>query len=779
VTSPGKGGPIILVQNESDWTCGDDSLAEGYLGELNRYFREAGLNVPIINSNNLWVGAEGEVDCWNGAGDLLPIVRQLAAVRPHQPRLVVEFNVAAPTVWGGEAPRPVAPEVLEHRLAQVLAAGGQFNIQPFHGGTNFGFWGGRLPEAPAAFVTTSRDLGAPLSEIGRRGPAFNAVRRISTFASRFSRLLANLDNEYRPVVPCPTTAEEGDAKGRSGRNGSAFPTVVYGHGTQGGVAFIFRGHKGGSGKLRLLLPQGGDMQVDVGEAAVTWCLFDTYLGGRAKLDYCSLSAFASVGRSLVLFGDGGVEGSVSINGSPLRVTVPKGKAPTVLTHEGVTLVVAATEQLEAIYATDDAVYVGVSGLSHAGQPLALHGEKKCTRIGTDGVVAQVPALAPPARTRGDKPSISDWETAATGDYCAGTSARYASINGASDLGTLGAPYGYGWYRVKLKSPGGKVRVAAPHSGDRLQVYADGEFAGIIGSGPGAAPEIGVTLKKGHNTLVVLAENFGRVAGGAALGEPKGLFGDIWEVHPLKTAKPAIKSGDPVDVLAFRSPLWEVQSGDTTLSDRLTWTVTLKKKAPFIVSVGKFEGRAILLVNGKAAAYLDRGGGERHFISAEQAKGGANLVQVALLGDHGLDEGDAERLYASLAAEVSFTECAAALSAKAEWAFARWEPPRPTAFGKAKSAKGDHRPAWWRAKLSKVTGNEPVYFEATGLSKGQLYVNGRHLCRYFVATADGAAVTPQSLYYIPGPWLHADAENEILIFDEHGGNPSRCRVVHGS
>src|SRR5690606_11164261 len=59
VTSPGAGGPILLVQNEFGWTCGHDDLALAYLGELNRYFRESGLTVPTINANDLWQGVEG------------------------------------------------------------------------------------------------------------------------------------------------------------------------------------------------------------------------------------------------------------------------------------------------------------------------------------------------------------------------------------------------------------------------------------------------------------------------------------------------------------------------------------------------------------------------------------------------------------------------------------------------------------------------------------------------------------------------------------------------
>ena len=44
VTAPGKGGPILLLQNESGWTCGDDKEGENYLGELNRAPSSRGVN---------------------------------------------------------------------------------------------------------------------------------------------------------------------------------------------------------------------------------------------------------------------------------------------------------------------------------------------------------------------------------------------------------------------------------------------------------------------------------------------------------------------------------------------------------------------------------------------------------------------------------------------------------------------------------------------------------------------------------------------------------------
>ena len=46
----------------------------------------------------------------------------------------------------------------------------------------------------------------------------------------------------------------------------------------------------------------------------------------------------------------------------------------------------------------------------------------------------------------------------------------------------------------------------------------------------------------------------------------------------------------VEALTFRTPLWEVQTGDTTLPDRLTWTFSHRKKNPIVVGIGPFPGR---------------------------------------------------------------------------------------------------------------------------------------------------------------------------------------------
>ncbi len=70
---------------------------------------------------------------------------------------------------------------------------------------------------------------------------------------------------------------------------------------------------------------------------------------------------------------------------------------------------------------------------------------------------------------------------------------------------------------------------------------------------------------------------------------------------------------------------------------------------------------------------------------------------------------------------------------------------------------------------------PLYLNLEGMTKGQVYVNGRHLGRYFVATAEGKAVPPQHQYLIPGAWLKAGEANEVVLFDEHEREPMQVKV----
>lgn len=768
VTAPGSGGPIVLLQLENSWSCGHPTLANQYLGELTRYVREAGLNVPIINSNNMWHSVEGQIDGWSGNGPMLGTIRQLATVRTNQPRLVIDLNFATHSAWGTERHASIAGRLIERRLAEVTAVGGQFNLTSFCGGTNFGFFGGRSGESPDRFATASASDGCLIDETGRATDALGDVRRIMLAASKFGRVFSHLDPAFQPVTVEPP--EQG--KRRPGERSCA---VLHSIGSQGGVVFVFGDEperdKADLRVVPLVLPDGASLHVPVRSNGVAWCFMGINVSGRAKLDYANVSAIGNVGQTLVLFGPAGAGAVVCINGSPIESDVPgEDEAPEVLTHEGLTVVLLNEAQATSTYFTDDAVYVGVAGLNAAGGPIPS-GDGSYLRVGADGHVKTATADTAKKRRRAGKVVLSSWSTALIEDYLDGTSARYAAISGPASLTSLGCPFGYGWYRLR-PAVTHKARVAFPYAGDRLHFYQEGRWIGLVGAGPGAERDITLPLGKNAEPIIVLAENMGRFCEGVNLGESKGLFGEAYEVSQIRVGKPEVEIGEPLDILAFRSPLWELSQGDATSPERVTWTLPHRKKAPVLMTIDQPPAGALLVVNGKAVSYVDRSGPTRIVLSEEHLHKGNNSVQLALVV-HGIAEDECRRL----AALVHFDEIEASILAGGEMAFAKWEPPPASAF----QAKAGHHaaatPAWHRCTFEASPADGPLILEPHGLTKGQVYVNGRHLCRYFVATASGKHVPPQVRYVIPASWFKDHHANELLIFDEHGGNASRCTLAH--
>lgn len=779
-SASGAGGPIVMLQSETSWACGHDDLAKRYLGELDRFIRESGLNVPVINDNNLWQDVEGQISVWRGSDEMLSVMRQLASVRPDQPRIAVSVPTRTPGVWGAD-PAPVDASQLQRSLTEILAGGGQFNLAPFHGGTSFGFTAGRSVAGRDVFLTSSSDHGAPLSECGAQGPTYGPVRRLATFANSFQKVLASLEPQYHPVVVDPASLA-GASKGKA----KAF-TVSHIRGSQGGIAFVFAPEDTSGGVATLLLPDGSSLPVDLGTQPVAWCLFDVHIGGRCHLDYATLNAFAagSTGKDhvFVCFGAAGSVGVVSVNGSPLEVEVPKGKSPLVIEHEGAAIVVCNEDQIDSTFVDGSTVYVGVAGLDAAGQPIQLPGAKSYTLIMPGAEPMVVTGDGKPAG-RASKKAMSEWQTAPAEDYFTGTSPRFAAIDGPGALSDLGAPYGYGWYKISLKSSAAKRgKFLLPDAGDRLHLFLDGEPAALAGVGPGAEGfEPTLSFKKGDHELVILADNMGRFTSGRHLAEPKGVISHLWDTEAFKAGKAINETADPINVLEHFEPVNELRIGDTTWPERVTWSFIHRRKAPIIMAIDALPCRAVLVLNDEPIELLDPSGPAFVTFDQETLNRGKNTIQIAVLLEGYVDaESDADefaQLSKLINQSIRFLEGKTAMTDGAQWGFAKWEPPAPSAFKTPEKlpAKPTGLPTWFRARFNAGDLDAPVFFDTTGLTKGQIMVNGQNLGRYFTGQPSGSAIAGDPLVYLPMPWLRAGEENEILVFDEHGANPGKSRIV---
>ncbi len=760
----GAGGPILMLQVENEWFCQHDEQAHAYLRELARYLRENGCEVPLTNCNNLWQRVEGTIDTWNAKHHLAQHLRQLGVVQPDAPRLVAEFWTGRADWWAEPRGDDDSPEDVEHRLVEMLAAGGQYNLYMFHGGTNFAFTGGRVNARPDAFVTTSYDYDAPLLEAGGRGPKFDAVKRVSTFASQFSHVLAHLEPGRGPTVITP------DQPG-------ADVSVIHVPGTQGDAVYLLRPEPGRTkpAAVNVMLPNGLTMDVPLGRDAVAWLLLNVNLGPVGTLDFTNLRPWAFVDRRmLVLFGPAGADGVVSLDDARLHVQVPTARQPLVDHHEGVTLVVLNEQQVDAAYLDKAGLVVGAAGLDDDGQPLPRPGWTQRWRIDSHG---QVQRETVTRRRKPTPPRLSHWQRAPLDNLLDGSASAFTRIDGPASLEALGQRFGYGWYRIGVgQAKAG--RMMAPLGGDRLHVFSKARPVGLLGLGPGA--ERGPVNLRLAGDIVLLADNLGRHNIGTHLGQPTGLVSHLYKVTPLALGQAKVHASAAPDPFELGGYMPWCRRGERGQAQRVTWQIKPKGTQPVIVDVESLPLAGVWRVNDQPVAYYHpeaSAGYERLLLEpgAGPVKRGRNELSLALFAPL---PGKIE-----WARHIKLYEATEAVTARGAWAFTPWGPPGDEAFdkaaGRAPSAGGsaDALPCWYRTRFELRDVSAALWLEPHGLTKGQIYLNGHNVGRYFVATATGKAVGPQQRYYLPEPWLRTDGENELLIFEEHGRSPAKVRLVY--
>lgn len=754
--SAGKPRPIILMQAENEWMCDHPAQAAGYLFELTRYLREAGCTVPILSGNNLWARVEGTIDTWNANEHLMADLRQLSVVQPEAPRLMTEYWAGWFDVWGRKSQSPTDAARFETSLMQILAAGAQYNIYMFHGGTNFGFTAGLSGSTRDGYVTTSYDSDAPLGETGHRGEKYNVAKRISMFASHFGHVLANLDPQSQHAAVAPDDRDGGIS-------------VIHQRGGQGEIVFVFAAAGKRPAQFDLLLSDGQTLPVPIGDDAVCWLAMNVNLGGTAVLTYTNLRPWAFIDqRMLVLFGPAGAAGVVCIDDAPLEVKVPAGKTPLVQEHEELTVVVLNKEQVDAAYVDGDSLIIGASGLDEDGDAIALKGWSKAVRIAADGATRSrsvgTVAKAPAA------PKLGKWQCAGVDDVLSGQAAELKPIDGPASLEQLGVNFGYGWYHLKLKTKSqGKLLI--PQSGDRLHVFHGEKPAALIGHGPGATNKPAPLAI--DQRVTILADNLGRNCFGWGFGESKGLFGHLYMVEPVKLPKPKIIAGVMPDPFELGGYIKHMSHGERHPADTLTWEINGKGTHGVAIDIDDLACPAMLFVNDQAHGLyhpLFSGGFERFtLVTGQTLKRGRNILKLALF-----EKFDPKK---HALGAITMYRSKLQVTSGAQWSFAPWTPPDDAAFEPVGNTRGQ-LPCWLRTTFAVKQADQPLWLEPNGMTKGQIYLNGRNVGRYFVATADGKPVDGQKRYYLPQPWLHTDQPNELMLFDEHGCIPSRVRLTYG-
>ncbi|MBI1375357.1 MAG: hypothetical protein GC159_21785 [Phycisphaera sp.] len=747
-------GPILLVQNEHEWVCQNDEQAEGYLQQINRFLRESGCDVPLINRNNLWQQVQGTISTWAGERHLFTASRQLRLLQPLAPSMAMNVATSEQPVWGEEhAPEDTPRDVLK-RIVGASAAGSMINLNPAVAGAHPAFFGGRLDDDLGGFVTQAYAPDAPIDQTGRPGPSHGRVRRICTFLAQFETLMAHLRPDDHHTVAATDLS------------------VVQRSGTQGHAVFMTRDPGTEPREIELITPDGQTLPVDLGEDRLAWIVLDANLDGVAQLELTNLRPWAFHQKKLlVLFGPAGSTGITVIDGTHLECVVPADDAdePVVMPYDDLTVVVLSEGQVDHAYLHDDGLYLNVDGIDAANQPITRADGSGHTLIALDGEASKSRKTKV---TRPTAPRLGAWEYAGIASYVDGTAPRYATLEGPRSLEQCAADLGYGWYRIRLnRSRGKKANLLIPRGADRLHLYHDGKLLKTVGTGPGASADAStVSIPGGESDIIVLADNLGRFSGGLGFTMPKGLAGHLLDVKAIRLTKPDIEDApriNPFDLAGF-VPGCTVD--DRGLYPQYTWKINLttNKPEPLVLHFHGPRPRSVITINNRAVG-IDVGCGADHYVVLDEfIKKGANRLTLGLI-DHP-EEGDVD-----LADCLNVYQIAEVLTADAEWYYAKWQLPNDNEYGECPKTT-PASPAFYRSTFKVKDTSAPLMLHIATATKGQVYLNGHNLGRYFVATSTGRKVPPQSDYYLPEPYLNADGDNDLILFDEHGRIP-KCKLSY--
>ncbi|MCL2741994.1 MAG: beta-galactosidase, partial [Oscillospiraceae bacterium] len=734
-----------------------------------------GVTVPLIACDHT---AEGDaaLGCANGwkVGD--DSYGRLLRQQPDTPKIITEFWNGLYTVWG--APRRNTHVDVEGRLMDSVCAGfTAINHYMFHGGTNFGSWGGRTVFGSGSFITTSYESDAPLDEYAGLTKKYMDCKRVGTFLRECGPFLMASERAEPSCVPTDRYSV------RLRVHGGAQMAFVEGLDEERGIyhaAFgdgrvvrvtanprqivpAVRGYDPfgwfrmdcGAFFTTFRDPVGGDIVIiwgENGERTQASFLFDSEVsyrdvpcvshvvtdGGRGiAFDLCHFAEMQvlwleSGGRALrvIVLDVAGIDGTWfdRSGGSEVMVTGCLG----VGCREGGRLAYRGGGSGVPIRAFGATGGLGEGWDWDAGFGCRVYGPS-VRGVGLSGWEASPEPLGKAARAGGGR--------------TAATQGRPADF---TVLGKLG---GYLYYEAELL--GGLAEAAADGDGnlrlilggvqDPLIAYHEGvrvgEVRGMFLS------HLDIRPRKGANRLGFLAQGMGRFCMTTFLGERKGMTGDVYA------------GGVAMDMRGG----WEGADGESVDLDKGQPETKATRVRKIFDNIGHDKaflcGRLGLglTVNGHK---VDLGYYEDwwRFTCADISAytvGGENVVEM----DYNRKHVDRLDLYTYDSSK-----------GLGSWEAAEVADPAEARDFAPYAGEAPRTPHWYRCRFRRPVsvGGAPLNLRLrmTGMGKGFITLNGRGVGRFW-------QVGPQEDYKLPDGWLLD--ENELLIFDEEGRDPGRVRV----
>ncbi len=465
-----RGGNIIAIQNENEYFMTTMPDRTAYLEFISQLFRRSGFDVPILNCNIFSDPAVPDsVECVNSWDRAVQDLKRMRLRQPDAPLLMTEFRCGWYDTWGGEHQTRDARETARRAL-EILGCGAQYNYYMWHGGTNFGFYGGRTFGSDAAYVTTSYDYDAPLAEGGGLTEKYSLTRLVNMPAATMGRFFASCKASDPGV-----TIHDGT-------------NVLNLSGPDGAWAIVTNNGRDEIETASVSLASGTDLTVSLLPFGATAIPVNLRIDSAHTLDYANvmpLGLFGTNAKTLVLHGPENFKARLSVNGSEIQSDIPPGEEPKVIEHEEMRIVLVKTDLAMRTWSVDETL---VFGPLFVGETLDdVHHPprgKLCALLPAEGQIKhkKYPAPSPKPPT----PQLGTWKRIAVSTEPVSDDLEWEKIDRPRDVDRIGAHYGYLWYRIDIEHDRPRKRhLFLPECEDRATVYLNGELRGVWGRGQGA------------------------------------------------------------------------------------------------------------------------------------------------------------------------------------------------------------------------------------------------------------------------------------------------------
>ncbi|MGA1223833.1 MAG: beta-galactosidase [Phycisphaerales bacterium] len=726
--------PVIAVGIEDAWHCHDEEVGSAYFAALVRYAREAGVDVPLFSANSCWYMHEGVNDAWQDpAPNPHRMMEELRAVQPDAPPFSFAPRMPAAELAVDLAYRVVARSDF---VADVVATA--------------------HPGATAAFGSSSCDAVDPF-----------LLRRPLVFASTFAEILASLE-----------WSGEIELGGRRGgiagctMSGPRYERLTMTH----RINDASRIHRRANGE---------EIAISAGSASgIDFHASDLGIAG-CTLEWCTGSLVALSDDLLVIAGKPRGRLQVKVDGTLASIVVPtEAGTPKIARVRGLRVVAVPFALADGIAIVDG----GFEFVDRSGQVVA--------RLTHAGGFKRVAAARNQRTAKPRACRLAAVECIVEDGLVDGSHHRFAPVAAPRSLGAFGVAAAHAYYRARFRHSGSARRQYLMP----FQRFVDARIALDGTMAPARRPakpflrarqEPFSVARAGMHTLVAEVRNTGLFSAGREPGAQVGVFGSVVEVATLKGVKRSEIAAPHIDPTRAGRHIDGYTEGPDGVKTTFRWSfgprkssviVRLPEQVAFEIqrSGGWFRlnGEVLLLPTaaGNASDLVlpaDRLAPMRPkpLAKGEKPPKSKAVKLVPCDNELVLEPGIASPAMREALKKLAFLEVRAEV--KAEWAFARVDPPASWASARPAPKRATGSPTWFRTNCV-LDAPRSLVLSCTHAGVATVLFNGISVMvtdgagEIGAKRARGGAVVRTAS--IPASLVRAGT-NEILVFDPDGAMPA--------